>query len=103
MLTGFLALVVFVAALSAAFAFALSRHMRSTSALRRAALAAMGGAILPMLVPLLGGAAFGFTMLTVLLVAYFVLYILVALPVAWLVSRKLDEGARRSPPPDTFE
>ncbi|RIV88598.1 hypothetical protein D2V17_06805 [Aurantiacibacter xanthus] len=101
MLTGILALTVFVAALSAAFAFALSRHMRETSALRRAALAAMGGAILPMLVPLLGGAAFGFGMLTVLLVAYFVLYIFVALPVAFLVSRKFEAPAR--PRPDIFE
>ena len=103
MLSGFLALAVFVAALSAAFAFALSRQMRATSALRRAALAALAGAILPVLVPLVAMLRQGFAPLTVMLGAYFVLYVFVALPVAWLVSRKLDEGAPKPPPPNTFE
>ena len=103
MLGGFLSLAVLVAALSAAFAFALSRQMRQTSALRRAALAALGGAILPVIVPLVAVVGKGFAPVTLLLAAYFVLYVVVALPVALLVSRKLDDGVRKAPPPDTFE
>ena len=103
MLTGLIAIVVFVAALSAAFAYAIAKQMPRASLAKRAALAAGGGAVLPVLVPMVAVMGEGVIAPLAVLVVAVVLYLMVAFPIALMVSRKLDAGKVPPRSPDTFD
>lgn len=93
--------VVFLTALSAAFAFALSRFAPKMRTAGRAALAAAAASAVPLAAGLGSGMLLPAPL--VLLALYVGLFTIPAFPVALIVSRGLDSGQRPKRPGDAFD